>query len=243
MIDILFENKYVIAAVKPPGILSQGAADGKGDKDMPKLLSEQTGGKVFLINRLDRCTGGIMLFGKDQKSAGAISALISDKEKCIKEYLAVVSGIPEPHFGTMEDLLFKDARAGKSFVVSGERKGAKKAALGYEVIQSREGEHGTLSLVKIRLGTGRTHQIRVQFSSRGMPVAGDGKYGSRERVRGCADSELGVSPKDMIALHSYHTRLDGTNIAKLDVYSYPNTDRYPFSLFADILAKIISPVG
>ena len=99
-----------------------------------------------------------------------------------KEYLALVHGRPEDPSGDMEDWIFKDAR-NKTFVVKRERKGVKKASLSYETLQTRADEtYGTLSLVRIRLHTGRTHQIRVQFASRKMPVLGDGKYGAKDNA-------------------------------------------------------------
>lgn len=92
-----------------------------------------------------------------------------------KEYFALLSGAPEPPEGRLEDLLFKDSRRGKVFPVKSLRRGVRPAALTYRVLQ-RQGE---ISLVRAALETGRTHQIRVQFASRGMPLLGDGKYGSR----------------------------------------------------------------
>ena len=145
--------------------------------------------------------------------------------------------MPGEDEGELFDYLLKDGKAGKSYAVKTERKGAKKADLSYKVLAVRDGEKGVLSLVRIRLGTGRTHQIRVQFSSRSMPIAGDGKYGSREKMRG--EAKNGISPKDMIALHAFHLTLDGGNKGSLDVYSSPYTDLYPFSIFEDVISDII----
>lgn len=234
MIKVLFENKNAIVCVKSPGVLSQNAADGNNEPNMLDLVSEHIGSMADLVHRLDRCTGGVMLFSKNKKATGVLSSSISDKDKCVKEYLAVVSGEPECDEGELKDYLFKDSRAGKSFVVSGSRRGAKDACLKYKVLGKAMGERGVLSLVKIRLGTGRTHQIRVQFSSRGMPVVGDGKYGSRERVRGDSN-EFGVSPKDMIALFAFHLSLRCDGIADFNVSAFPEENLYPFSLFFDIL--------
>lgn len=232
MLKILYENKNAIVCVKPHGVLSQSGAAGDEGQDMLNILSGQLGCQVGLLHRLDRPTGGIMVFSKNKKNEGALSAAIADKNSSVKEYLAVVSGIPESRVGEMRDFLFKDARAGKSFVISSPRKGAKEAVLSYELLESTEGEEGPLSLVKIRLGTGRTHQIRAQFSHRKMPVAGDGKYGSRERIR--CQKETAVSPKDMIALFAYHLSVD-CGAAKFDVLELPDKDIYPFSLFADAM--------
>ena len=181
MLKILFENKNVIVCAKPHGVLSQRGAGGNGkdEDDMLSAVSSYIGREAGLLHRLDRPTGGIMVFSKNKNIEGRLSAAISDKSICTKEYLAVVSGKSEENCGEMRDLLFKDAAAGKSFVVSSPRKGAKEAVLYYETLGTFEGEQGELSLVRIRLGTGRTHQIRVQFSSRKTPLYGDGKYGSK----------------------------------------------------------------
>ena len=208
---------------------------------MLSLVSEYLGNKgseVSLIHRLDRGTAGIMLFSKRKATAGKLSEIMSDKERCVKEYLAVISGVPSETEGEMCDYLFKDARAGKSFVLSSARKGAKYAQLSYSVIGTAEGEKGPLSLVCIRLFTGRTHQIRVQFSSRGMPIVGDGKYGSRERVRGADDEGTFASPKEAFALFAYHLSIRDDKVASFDITEVPNGDIYPFSLFWEQLNQI-----
>ena len=109
-----------------------------------------------------------------------------------KTYLAVVEGVPESPTGELRDLLFFDRRKNKSYVVKRERKGVKEARMTYETQGTKESDGTTLSLIKIRLLTGRTHQIRVQFASRNMPLAGDRRYGSKavcENIQLCA-SEL-----------------------------------------------------
>ena len=235
MLEILFENKNIVAVVKPHGVLSQSGADSANDENMLDLVSSYIGHEAGLLHRLDRPTGGIMVFSKNKNAEGRLSGAVSDKEICTKEYLAVVSGRPDMDEGEMRDYLFKDAKAGKSFVVSTPRKGAKEALLYYKVLSSAVGEQGELSLVRIRLGTGRTHQIRAQFSARQMPVAGDGKYGSRERLRG--ELENGASPKDAIALYAFRLAFD-TKEAKFDILHQPNRNVYPFSLFSSILDEI-----
>ena len=168
-IEILYEDKNLIFAVKPVGVLSQ-----KGDgENMIDLLS-QGRGEVFPIHRLDTAVGGVMVFAKTSQAAAKLSALVSRNE-VEKQYLAVLQGTPEKESDTLVDLLFKDSRKNKSFVVSRERKGVKKASLEYDLIKAEQ----DLSLVKVKLHTGRTHQIRVQFASRKLPLLGDGKYGSK----------------------------------------------------------------
>ncbi len=235
MFKILYENKNVVAVLKPHGVLSQSGADSSGEENMLQLVSEHIGAEAGLLHRLDRPTGGIMVFSKNKSAEGRLFAAIADKDICTKEYLAVVSGRPDEDEGEMRDLLFKDARAGKSFVVSTPRRGAKEALLYYKVLGSAVGEQGELSLVRIRLGTGRTHQIRAQLSSRQMPIAGDGKYGSRERIRG--DFENGLSAKDAIALYAFRLAMD-TRDAKFDILYPPSEKIYPFSLFSSLLNDI-----
>lgn len=180
--DIIYEDRSVIVCVKPPFVASQKTPDGN---DMVTLLEQHTGGEIFPVHRLDTLTSGVMVYAKTQKAASFLSREISEG-RFNKEYIAEVHGRPAEDKGRFEDLLFKDSRKNKSFVVKKERKGVKKAVLDYEVIESRETEKGCFTKVKIKLHTGRTHQIRVQFASRKMPVAGDGKYGSTDNRKNIA---------------------------------------------------------
>lgn len=187
---ILHINKNLVFALKPVGVSSE--------KDMPELLKnalKEKGEKeeIYLLHRLDMAVGGIMVFARNKQTAGKLGDKIAKGEGIKKEYLAVVHGCPETPAGIMQDLLFKDSRINKSYVVKRERKGVKKASLEYEVISSKNG----LSLVKILLHTGRTHQIRVQFSSRKMPLYGDGKYGGSDNCNIALFScELGFKNQD-----------------------------------------------
>ena len=170
--EILFEDKDLIVCLKERGILSQQGRE--GERTMLTLLSEHTGGELYPVHRLDREVGGVMVFAKNKKSAAALSAQVSDRTM-EKEYIAVIDGTPEEKEGTMEDLLFFDKGKNKSFTVKKERRGVKKASLSYKVLAEGDG----ISLVRVRLHTGRTHQIRVQFASRKMPLVGDRRYGSK----------------------------------------------------------------
>ncbi len=180
--EILYEDKYLISAVKPVGLLSQS---GGGDKEsfadaVSSYLKEKgESGEIFVLHRLDRAVGGVMVYAKTRYAASELSKQIQSGD-FKKEYEAVVHGAPESESGIFEDLLFKDSRKNKSFVVKRMRKGVKSAKLSYNVISESDSEFGKVSLVKIKLYTGRTHQIRVQFSSRKMPLVGDGKYGGSD---------------------------------------------------------------
>lgn len=171
MIEIIFENVDFLVCVKPVGVESQNDAA----RDMVKILSEQTGSDIYPVHRLDKAVGGTMVFAKNRSAAAQLSKQIQNGT-FKKVYLAVIGGVPEKQEDTLKDLLFKDSHKNKSFVVRRERRGVKKASLEYKVLEVS----GTASLVQVLLHTGRTHQIRVQFASRGMPLLGDGKYGSRD---------------------------------------------------------------
>ena len=163
--EILYSDKNIIVCIKPVGLDSE--------KQVPEKLKEDFSGEIFTLHRLDLNVGGVMVYARNKRTASELSRAIQDG-LMIKEYLATVHGTP-PENGDWEDLLFKDSRKNKVFVVKRMRKGVKKARL--EFVRLAEGEN---SLVKIRLHTGRSHQIRVQFASRGFPLVGDHKYGSRD---------------------------------------------------------------
>ncbi len=177
MLKILYEDKAAVVAEKPAAMLSEPAP---GGEDIVTALSEQLGVQCCLVHRLDRGTGGAMLLAKSSRAAADFSRLIQERNGFEKEYLAVVSGVPEAPEGHFEDLLFKDSQKNKVFIVKRERRGVKKAALDYRVLKTVEQGGKACSLVLVRLLTGRTHQIRVQFAGRKMPLLGDGKYGSRD---------------------------------------------------------------
>lgn len=174
--EVLFQDDYIIVCIKPVGVLSQ--TDSNGGQSMITLLQEITGGTVYPLHRLDREVGGVMVYAKNKFSASELSKDIAG-QKFKKEYIALVHGIPETQKGQMTDLLFKDSKKNKSYVVSRKRQGVKEASLEYEVLNSKNG----LSAVLVLLHTGRTHQIRVQFASRKMPLTGDRKYGAKDEFK------------------------------------------------------------
>ena len=175
MIDILFEDGDIIVCIKPAGYLSESS--GESACSLPHALAAQQGtGELFTVHRLDREVSGVMVYAKNKTAAARLSAQVVDRS-FEKEYLAVIEGVPAEDEATLVDLLFKDSRKNKSFVVDKKRAGVKDASLSYKTLAKGDGR----ALVRIKLHTGRTHQIRVQFASRKMPVLGDGKYGASVR--------------------------------------------------------------
>ncbi len=170
--EILFEDKELIVCIKERGLLSQKGKE--GEVTMLTLLSEHTGKEVYPVHRLDREVGGVMVFAKTPKAASALSSQVTDRTM-EKEYITVAQGCPDEKEGTMEDFLFFDKSKNKAFTVKKERRGVKKALLSYKVLNEKDGH----SLIRVKLHTGRTHQIRVQLASRKMPIVGDRRYGSK----------------------------------------------------------------
>jgi 23S rRNA pseudouridine1911/1915/1917 synthase len=166
--EILYSDKDIVACIKPAGVDSE--------KQMINLLKETLKGEFFPVHRLDLNVSGVMVYARNKSTAASLSKIIQDNQM-IKEYVALVHGNTE-EYGDWEDLLFKDSRKNKVFVVKRMRNGVKKARLEFKRLAQKE----NTSLVHIRLHTGRSHQIRVQFSSRGFPLVGDHKYGSRSEL-------------------------------------------------------------
>ena len=163
--EILYSDNEIAVCVKPVGLDSES--------EVPAALTELLGGDIFTLHRLDKTVGGVMVYARTKAAAAALSRAIQEGAM-VKEYVALVHGAP-PESGDWEDLLWKDSRKNKVFVVKRMRGGVKKARL--EFVRLAAGEE---SLVRIRLHTGRSHQIRVQFASRGYPLVGDHKYGARD---------------------------------------------------------------
>ena len=163
--DILYSDRDLAVCIKPVGLDSEA--------EVPAELKKALGGEIFPIHRLDKNVGGVMVFARTKQAAAALSKAVQEGQM-VKEYVAMVHGTP-PETGDWEDFLFKDSRKNKVFAVKKERKGVKYARLEFDRLTA-----GEESLVHIRLHTGRSHQIRVQFSSRGFPLVGDHKYGSRD---------------------------------------------------------------
>ena len=188
-LKVLYEENHIIVVEKPVNIPSQG--DKTGDEDMlsiiKKYLKEKYNkpGEVYLglVHRLDRPTGGVMVFARTSKAASRLSEQIREKQMH-KKYLCIVDGKMENTKGSMKDFLLKNEKTNTSKVVKEGTKNAKEAILDYEVVKYNE--EINMSVVKVDLHTGRHHQIRVQFSSRGHSLSGDQKYGTRGRGKGLA---------------------------------------------------------
>ena len=162
--ELLFSDQDLAVCIKPVGIDSE--------QQLPDALKSVLGGEIFTVHRLDKNVGGVMVYARTKSAAATLSRLIQEG-KMVKEYIAKVHGQP-PVSGDWEDLLFKDSRKNKVFVVNRLRAGVKAARLEFKRLDE--------SLVRIRLHTGRSHQIRVQFASRGFPLMGDRKYGAKDAL-------------------------------------------------------------
>lgn len=221
MIEILKKTKDLLFIYKPSGIPSQ--KDPSGDDDALTLASRALfslgeSGELWLIHRLDRTVGGILVFARNKSCASELSRMVSGNE-IEKSYLAVTEGFIED--GVLTDYLYHDKRAGRALISSPERKDAKFAELALENIADKGGRY----LVGIRLTTGRFHQIRAQLSSRGAAIVGDGKYGSRD-----------FSTRTP-ALFAYKLSLSYQG-EEYTVTRLPDTSNYPWSNFATDLETL-----
>jgi 23S rRNA pseudouridine1911/1915/1917 synthase len=165
--EILYSDRKIVVCVKPVGLDSE--------HEVPAALTEVVDGELFPIHRLDKNVGGVMVYARTKQAAAALSKAVQDGVM-VKEYVAMVHGTP-PESDDWTDLLWKDSAKNKVFVVKRERKGVKKARLEFKRLTE-----GETSLVRVRLHTGRSHQIRVQFASRGYPLVGDHKYGAKDNA-------------------------------------------------------------
>ena len=215
--DILRMDNRILVCVKPVGVLSTDEEGG-----LPDLLREQLGGEgtcLRTVHRLDRPVGGVMVLARSREAARRLSAQMSGGDFC-KEYLAVVHGEPEEE-GRFCDLLCRSKAEHKTDVTHTPGKDAREARLTYRVLGRREG----LSLVAVALETGRTHQIRAQFSAHGFPLVGDRKYGAPE-----AEME-GIALWSR-ALQFTHPQTEETVHVTADPPAV-----YPWTLFDGVLGK------
>lgn len=171
--QIIYQDKDLIVCVKPPRVLSTDEPGG-----VPDLVRQELGdpnANVRTVHRLDRTVSGLMVLARRSKAASELSRQIREGE-FQKEYVAVIHGDPGEDQGQLRDLLLRNKQERKTYIVQEPGKDVQEAILDYRVLNRNQG----LTRVRIRLHTGRTHQIRVQFSGRGMPLVGDGKYGRPE---------------------------------------------------------------
>lgn len=171
--EVLYLDEDILVCIKPPRVLSTDEPGG-----VPELARQELGqpqADVRTVHRLDRVVSGVMVLARSAQAASELSRQIREGS-FQKEYLAVIHGSPAQDQGQLRDLLYRDKARRMTMVAQEPGKGIQEALLDYQVLGRREG----LSLVKIRLHTGRTHQIRVQFASRGMPLVGERKYSTLE---------------------------------------------------------------
>jgi len=171
--EILYLDRDILVCVKPARVLSTDEPGG-----LPELLRTALGdpkADIRTVHRLDRVVSGVMVLARNARAASELSRQIRE-DQFTKEYLAVIHGVPEEKQGTLTDLLYRDKARRMTMVATEPAKGVQEAVLDYRVL----GENAQLSCVQVHLHTGRTHQIRVQFSSRGYPLVGERKYDTRE---------------------------------------------------------------
>ncbi|HHY83772.1 MAG TPA: RluA family pseudouridine synthase [Clostridiales bacterium] len=227
-INILYEDNHLLVVEKPVNIPTQ--EDASGDPDLLSLLKEDIKarynkpGNVYLglVHRLDRPVGGAMVFAKTSKAASRLSDQVRT-HAFGKEYLAVIHGLPSQRKGRLEHYLLKNQAANMVKAVPSSAPGSKHAVLEYEVMGGSE----HLSLVRIHLLTGRSHQIRVQFAVSGHPLFGDQKYGANVNT-----------PGQQIALWSYRIRFHHpTTKQEMEFSSHP-PDLYPWNMFSSMIKSL-----
>ena len=167
--EIVYLDDHIVVCIKPERVLSTDEPGG-----LPDLIRQELGdpkADIRTVHRLDRVVSGLMVLARNARAASELSRQVREDE-FQKEYLAVVHGVPQEKNGTLTDLLVRDKARKMTLVAEGPGKGVQEAILHYQVVSATE----TMSRVRIQLVTGRTHQIRVQFSSRNMPLVGERKY-------------------------------------------------------------------
>ncbi len=215
--EILYKDPNIIVIYKPPLLPSQGDLSGQADaivKTAELLRMSNEREELYLVNRLDRVVGGLMVFARNKKYAKMLSDILSE-DSFSKRYLAVADGDIED--GEMIDWLAKDSVTNKA-IVKNSAEGAKEAILMCKRLETVEYKGKVKSLYKVKLKTGRFHQIRAQFSHRGAPLTGDKKYGSKDFYT--------RNP----SLFAYRLTIDIEG-RKIDVTRLPDIEKYPWNLF------------
>lgn len=219
--QIIYKDKNAIVIIKPAGMPVQPDPSGSEDAMTAlkrELALRQEPQEVWLIHRLDRVVGGLAVFARNKKTAALLSEAVGGRGMQ-KEYFAVADGEILTK-GYMRDFIYKDSLKGKAFVTDGARRAAKEAVLEYAPLATAMTERGIKTLVRIKLHTGRFHQIRVQFASRALSLTGDGKYGSR-------DSRAKLPA--LFACRLAFSLDGGKSVTELT--ALPDITAYPWSLF------------
>lgn len=209
--ELLYVDQQIVVCIKPARVLSTDEPGG-----LPELVRQALGdpkADIRTVHRLDRVVSGVMVLARSAASASELSRQVRENA-FQKEYLAVIHGRPDRPEGTLRDLLYRDKARRMTMVAAAPAKGVQEAVLDYRVIGACDG----LSKVAVRLHTGRTHQIRVQFASRGLPLVGERKYSTRE------------DPCE-IALWSYQIGFTHPGTGKWMVFSQQPPKEYPWSLY------------
>ncbi len=207
--EIIYQDNDIVVAIKPPRVLSTDEPGG-----MPELLRQELGAAdIRTVHRLDRVVSGLMVLARNADAASNLSEQIR-QGSFEKEYLAVIHGMPEREADELRDLLLRDKRERKTYVVQTPAKGIQEAILRYRTVDAKAG----MTKVAIELITGRTHQIRAQFSSRNLPLVGDRKYSTNED--GCE-----------IALWSYRLAFDHPVTGERMVFTHQPPGEYPWNIF------------
>ena len=225
MLDVIYEDNQIIVVVKPQNVPTQ--QDATNDPDMLSMVKEYVKEKynktgeafVGLVHRLDRPTGGVMVFARNSKSASRLSAQIKDGS-FEKTYLTVVKGKPRQAKNRLVDYIKKDLRENKARVVPMAEQDAKRSELEYEVLETKD----ELSLLKVNLQTGRGHQIRVQLANIGNSVYGDAKYGKIDKTQNLKTSNLALWAT---VLRFNHPTQDKVMLFKV----YPPEEKAPWDKF------------
>lgn len=207
--ELIHVDRDIVVCIKPPRVVSTDEPGG-----LPDMLREALGdSNIRTVHRLDRVVSGLMVLARTRKSAAELSRQIMAGE-FEKEYLAVLHGIPTDEAGTLRDLLLRNKQERKTYVAAEPGRDVQEAILNYRLIS----QTGELSKVRIELVTGRTHQIRAQFSSRGLPLVGDRKYSLHED-----DCE--------IALWSHRIAFNHPYTGKRMEFIQPPPESWPWTVF------------
>jgi len=219
-VKVLYEDNHIIVALKPAGVLSQ--SDGSNAPDMLTILKAyikeaySKPGEVYLglVHRLDRPVSGVMVFARTSKAASRLSEQIRNR-RVEKIYRCVVDGVLEG-YGRLENYISKDGDSNTVTVSDKEKPGFKASFLDYKALEHKDG----LTLTEVRLGTGRSHQIRAQMAHAGFPLTGDQKYGKKDSR--CRD----------IALEAYKLSFEHPVKHEMMIFEAPVPSGFPWSLFA-----------